>query len=77
MFRKHFIAYQKWERHNRSTDTQFNLSIIQEWKVIMEDTGQRYKYVENTEEFRSIDPAVTDKVLGLWSKIIHIFSFIR
>ncbi|XP_048773394.2 alkaline phosphatase-like isoform X1 [Ostrea edulis] len=41
-------------------------NLIREWKVIMEDIGQRYKYVENTEEFQSIDPSATDKVLGLF-----------
>ena len=32
----------------------------------MEDTGQSYRYVENTEQFRSVDPATTDKVLGVY-----------
>lgn len=31
---------------------------------MMEDSGQNYKYVENTEQLRSVDPATTDKVLG-------------
>lgn len=31
---------------------------------MMEDSGQNYKYVENNEQLRSVDPATTDKVLG-------------
>lgn len=32
---------------------------------MMEDSGQNYRYVENTEQLRSVDPATTDKVLGV------------
>ncbi|XP_078338081.1 alkaline phosphatase-like [Crassostrea virginica] len=44
-----------------------NKNLIKEWEAMMEDTGQRYRYVENTEQFRSVDPATTDKVLGLFT----------
>ncbi|XP_062620491.1 alkaline phosphatase-like [Saccostrea cucullata] len=51
---------------NSSNLRKDGLNLIREWRTIMEDTGQSYKYVENTEEFQSVDPSVTDKVLGLF-----------
>lgn len=51
---------------NSSYLRQDGINLIQEWKVMMEDSGQNYEYVENTEQLRSVDPATTDKVLGLF-----------
>lgn len=53
---------------NSSYLRQDGINLIKEWAVMMEDLGHSYKYVENTEQLRSVDPATTDKVLGLFGK---------